>query len=117
MRITPSLLSEPVLRTPVVLCIPWGGVCWAWWIWKTHTLRYPLHGEPPVLILLEHGPFLSASALNLGLLAWLLFDWRRTASSPRGMRLGHRAGIGLAVLGLALLQVGLVLARGPIELA
>ena len=106
-----------VLRPAVTLTILYLGLCAVWFVWTVCTTTYPLLSSSEPQRLLGGAHYLGFTVANAVLLAVLAFDGALTRREPRGQRAGPIAGIALAAVALAVLQLALYEAHRAIPLS
>lgn len=102
-----------VIRPTVTISIVYFGLCSIWFLWLLLTLKYPADSAEPMRFI-SLAQLVGLTLINFGFLFAFVLDFVQVRNSPPGLRRGHFAGAILALLLLAVIQIGLVLAYGPI---
>jgi L-asparagine transporter-like permease len=118
MHKAPNIPHGPVLCLSVVLTMVYSGLASIWAIWTFCTVQFRTLEEEAAatepMRLLSTGHYTWVSVLNLALTLYLILDARRVRTEPPPTRRAFWAGIGMALLVLAAVQVGAHYAHAPI---
>jgi len=118
MHKAPNIPHGPVLCLSVVLTMVYTGLASIWAIWTFSTLHFWTLEEEAVATepfrVLSTGHYIWVCVLNLALTLFLLSDARRVRREPHPTRRAFWAGIGMALLVLAVLQMGAHSAHSPL---
>lgn len=116
MRANGKNTAELILRPELLAAMLYVGACSFWFLWILCTAKYPAKGSQEPFRLVTTAQYAGATAANVllavGLVLGGLRAWRGAASLRRAQLGGAVAGI----LVLALVQLCLNLAYGPIPL-
>ena len=117
MHKAPNIPHGPVLCLSVVLTMVYTGLASIWAVWTFCTLRLRTLEEEAAATepfrVLSTSHYTWVCVLNLALTLFLLSDALRVRREPHPTRRAFWAGIGMALLVLAVLQMGAHSAHAP----